>query len=102
MTGHLISTRSSGHPCHRCGSPVFTAWAEGLHVTADADPLDRPGEVAALLAGRWTYSRTPGGELVHRDAGRITGGSVPGQIHAEHRCSRRTPPQQLDLMELSR
>jgi hypothetical protein len=87
MPSHLITTRSTQDPCPRCGAPVYTGWAEGLHATVDTEPLDPANEVAALITGRWTYTRTPGGELVHRDAGRITGGSVPGTVHAQHRCT---------------
>jgi hypothetical protein len=82
---HFHTTKVIGQACQRCHRPVLTGLAEGLHARVDLAPLDPTGEVQALLIGKWTYTLSRG-ELVYRDAGRITGGYLNGPILAEHRC----------------
>jgi hypothetical protein len=88
-SGHLISKRASITRCRTCGRSVLAGWDEGRIARVDPTPLNRGDEIAALLAGKWTYSLMLGRWLVHRDAGRISDG-LSGTVHAEHQCPRRT------------
>lgn len=87
MTKHFISTTAEPATCPRCDTAILVALDEGLDARADPAPLDQAAEVDALLTGRRTYTRTPGGQLVERTADRISGGSLRGTVHAEHRCT---------------
>ncbi|MEU5946288.1 hypothetical protein ABZ793_12090 [Micromonospora sp. NPDC047465] len=95
MTGPLITTaiKVTTHP--RCGAPVLTGHAEGLLARVDLIPLNRAGEIHALVAGLQTYTLTRLG-LIHRDAGRIAGTALrdAGPVLAEHRCWRQIPADQ--------
>ncbi|WP_329013132.1 hypothetical protein OG271_03855 [Micromonospora rifamycinica] len=93
MTGPLITTPVKPSIHARCGATVLTGNAEGLHARVDLVPLNRAGEIAALLAGLQTYTLTRGG-LVHRDAGRIAGTALAGPVLAEHACHRLVPADQ--------
>jgi hypothetical protein len=84
---HLVSSRATTAPCPRCRRPTLVALDEGLPARVDTAPLDRDGEIAALLSDRWTYSLTPSGDLIHRDPSRIADATQPGTIHAAHRCT---------------
>ena len=88
MTSHMITTRGQVHACQRCHQTIMTGLAEGLLAHTDLTPLDKAGELAALLQGRWTYS-LHNGELVYRDPIRIKGGSISGPVLAEHQCETR-------------
>ena len=95
---HFISTPAQLTTCPRCKLPILTAHDEGLRVRVDLIPLpDRQAEIAALLEGRWTYTRTRNGHLVHRDATRIAAGTITGPIHADHKC---VGPEQLLIDDL--
>lgn len=84
---HFQSTRATEARCPRCRLPILTAHDEGIRVRVDLDPLPTPAaEIAALLEGRHTYTRLGNGHLVYRDAPRITGGTLRGPIHADHKC----------------
>jgi hypothetical protein len=86
---HLASTVATETRCPRCHAPLLAALDEGLHAQVDIKPLADPqAEIAALMQGRWTYTHTHWGHLVHRDATRIAGNTLRGPIHAEHRCQR--------------
>jgi hypothetical protein len=87
MTNFLITTKIDAHPCHRCGAVILAGFAEGLHARVDLAPLDHGEEIHALLAGLWTYTLIPTGELVHRDAGRIAGGYLHGPTLGTHHCA---------------
>lgn len=80
---HLITTTAEPCPCHRCGAPTLTGWADGLHARVGTQPLNRDGELAAILAGRRTYTLTHEG-LVHRDRWHLT--HPHGPILANHAC----------------
>lgn len=80
----MISTRAKWITC-RCGVTIIAAIAEGLWTRVDTKPLDRLGEIDALVSGRSTYALLAG-ELVHRDTWRIRGGLVGSSLHAEHVC----------------
>lgn len=82
---HLVTTPAVPALCPRCRHLTLTGLAEGLTARVDPTELDPAGEVAAILTGRATYTLTPAGELVHRDASRITGG-LTGVILPEHDC----------------
>jgi hypothetical protein len=87
---YFMSTKAKADQCRRCRGRVLAALDEGLAVRVDAEPLpDREAEIAALLAGLWTYVHTEYGDLIHRDACRIAGGSIQGTVHAEHKCEKR-------------
>lgn len=84
---HFASTPATDTTCPRCRANLLTALDEGLRARVDATPLaDRQAEIAALLQGRWTYTRIANGQLVHRDAPRIAAGALRGPTHAEHKC----------------
>lgn len=86
---HLASTKATIATCHRCGTPTLTALDTGITARVDAQPLDTPhAEIAALLEGRETFTRTPGGQLIRRTAERIHSGWLKGTIHAAHKCTR--------------
>lgn len=91
MADHLVTTKVTGAACPRCRAVVLVGLAEGLTARVDLTPLNSTGEIAALIADRWTYTLTRQG-LVHRDAGRIAGGHLTGPILAEHCCGYTPPP----------
>lgn len=98
MTQHFISTVAAEATCPRCRARTLTALDEGIPARVDATPLpDRQAEIAALLNGQWTYVLTNNKHLAIRDASRITGNSLRGTIHAEHKC---TGPTQLTFDDL--
>jgi len=72
VTQHFVSTPAAETTCPRCRAQLLTALDEGLRATVDADPLDPAAEIAALLAGKWTYTLTSNRHLVHRTPERIT------------------------------
>lgn len=85
---HFASTTATEQTCPRCKARLLVALDEGLTARADAAPLTDPAaEIAALLDGRWTYTYTAFGHLVHRDATRIKANTIRGTIHAQHRCT---------------
>ena len=86
MSDHLVTTPAVAGTCPRCRCVILTGLAEGLRARVDPTALDPTAEVTALLAGRWTYTLTAGG-LVHRDAGRIAGGTLTGPVLADHTCA---------------
>jgi len=84
---HFISTTATETTCPRCRARLLTAFDEGLRATVDAEPLAKPAdEIAALLAGKWTYTLTRNRHLVHRTPERIAAGTLAGSIHAAHKC----------------
>lgn len=93
MTGPLITTATLAAIHPRCGTAVLEGWAEGLFARVDLTPLNRHGEIAALLASLQTYTLTRIG-LVHRDATRIAGATLAGPVLAEHQCHRLIPADQ--------
>lgn len=92
---HLITTRATQTPCPRCRRPTLTAISEGWPVRADPEPLDRQGEINALLAGKWTWTLTQSRELIHRDPDRISDPKIRGTIHADHKCQPRPEQKRL-------
>lgn len=90
MTAHLITTEVTGGIHPRCGTPVLTGNAEGVFARVDLTPLNRAGEIAALVEQLQTYTLTRLG-LVHRDACRIAGTALQGPVLAEHSCHRHIP-----------
>lgn len=93
MTGPLVTTPVKPAIHARCGATVLTGHAEGLRARVDLVPLNRAGEIHALIAGLQTYTLTRLG-LVHRDAGRIAGTALTGPVLAEHACHRQVPAHQ--------
>lgn len=87
MTRYLVSTQAVDTACW-CGAPVLRALDEGLEAKVDVAPVDRAGEIAALLAGRHTYSLSPRSRyLIYRSAEHILAGDLKGTVHAQHRCT---------------
>lgn len=94
---HLVSTTAAEARCDRCRRPLLVALDEGLTARVDATPLpDHSAELAALIEGRWTYTRIHG-QLIHRTAPRITANPI-GSVHAEHRCPKK--PTQLTIDQI--
>jgi hypothetical protein len=83
--------------CRRCGRLTVGGWSGtgellSVQVTADADPLTPEQELAALVAGCWTWTlHTVAGQLHPRTARMIRlrpAGTHPRQtVHADHRCT---------------
>jgi hypothetical protein len=91
MNRHLESTDAVESRCAHCGARILVALDEGLHVRADTTPIPPAGEVAVLVTGRLTYTRTVmTNQLVQRTAARIAAGFPRGTIHAQHTCQRST------------
>lgn len=82
---HFVSTPTSHTTCPRCDAPLLVAIDEGLAARVDATPINRHQEIAALVAGKWTYTHA-GHQLIHRDPARIRSNQPPGTIHAQHLC----------------
>ena len=82
---YLVSTRVDERECS-CGDLILAAIDEGRPVIVDAQPVDRAGELQALLDNRMTFARLHSGELAHRHEGRIRHGLIGESIHAQHRC----------------
>lgn len=88
MTGnHFVTTTATAALCPRCLNLTLIGISEGLTARVDTLELAPAAEVEALLAGRQTYTLTRGGELVHRDADRITSG-LAGVTLGAHNCPR--------------
>lgn len=85
---HLETTAPLVHACRRCHTPVIYGLAEGVTARADLLPITSAGEIAAVLAGRQTYTVRRSG-LIRRDAGRRADPTLASPVLAEHRCSRR-------------
>lgn len=82
---HFETTTPVVVTCHRCDRPTIYGLAEGFIARADPAPLDQTQEIAAVVAGRQTYTLLRSG-LVHRDAGRRSDPSLAGVVLAEHAC----------------
>ena len=82
---YFVSTKADERVCV-CGGLILAAIDEGRPVQVDAQPVDRAGEIQALLDNRLTFARLHSGELAHRHEGRIRHGLVGESIHAQHRC----------------
>lgn len=95
---YLITTPVKGATCSRCDQLVLTGIAEGLSARVDMTPLNATGEIAALLAGQWTYTLTRTG-LIHRDATRIAANTIHGPILATHRCRQPRPAEHLAVTD---
>lgn len=91
---YLITTPVAGGICPRCHQLTLTGIAEGLSARVDLAPINPAGEIAELLAGRWTYTLSRTG-LVHRDAHRIAAGTLRGPTLTTHRCRQQRPAEHL-------
>lgn len=98
MPEHFITDAVTGAICPRCGSPQLTGWAEGLRARVDLVPLNAAGEVAAILAGLWTYTLARIG-LIYRDAGRIRDARLRGPVLSAHQCRRAIPAEHRAISE---
>ncbi len=80
--------------CPACHAPVIRALDDSIcafTAVVDPDPLDRAGEVAALITGRDTYAltRTPRLTLRRRDRWQIAGRPADTlHVVAAHACGR--------------
>ena len=85
-----LSIRARLDRCPRCDAATIhalTAPPAAWEVRTDPVPLDPPGEILALIAGRMTYDLvTTAGhqQLLFRDQFRITGRKWP--VLATHTC----------------
>lgn len=82
-------------PCpRRCGAQLLTGLSgrrrAALDVALDLTPLDPLTELAAVVAGCWTWTVHPPGDAHARTAAAILAhpaGTVARQtVHADHRC----------------
>jgi hypothetical protein len=88
--GHSLETSPAiAKPCPRCRRPLLTGLAEGIHAYVDITPLTPAGEIAAVLAGRQTYTLRRTG-LIQRDAYRRADPALASPVLAQHDCLRRT------------
>lgn len=90
MPEYFVTDAVTGAVCPRCGAPQLTGWAEGLRARVDLVPLNRAGEVAAIVAGLWTYTLARFG-LIYRDASRIRDPRLRGPVLSAHQCRRAIP-----------
>lgn len=86
---HLETTPALVHACKRCGRPVLYGLAEGLHARADIAPIGQAAEIAAVIAGRSTYTLRRSG-LIQRDASRRADPTLAVPVLVAHDCPRRT------------
>jgi hypothetical protein len=82
---HLETTPPLVHSCKRCARPVLYGLAEGSHARADIAPVSQFGEIAAVLAGRATYTLRRSG-LIQRDASRRSDPSLASPVLVQHAC----------------
>lgn len=85
---HLETTPPLVHTCRRCGRPVVYGLAEGIPARVDTIPVDQAGEIAAVVAGRQTYTLRRSG-LIHRDVRRRSDPTLAGPVLVEHACATR-------------
>lgn len=91
MTGqHLVTTRAKVGTCPDCRRIVLAGVAEGLMVRLDPQPLNAHGELAARLAGRWTFDLSATGEIWYRCRFTIT--VRRHRVLADHECALPPPP----------
>lgn len=85
LTGpHLITTTPTATTCRHCRRPILAATIGGLDRHLDLVQLTPAGELAALLAGRATFTLR-GDLLARRTVHHIRGGS-PTPVLPEHAC----------------
>lgn len=99
MSYHLIDEPAQLQACHRCGAQILWAMEGGIEIRADLLPLNLAQEVAALKAGRRTYTLKPGAwkprlywrsiHVIEEDPRREL------DVLAEHRCPK--PPQSKEI-----
>jgi hypothetical protein len=84
---HMASRPAVESHCGKCGQTILIGLDSGITARVDPHPISWGGEIAALLAGRWTYEKTHAGDLTYRDEHRL-GNRKPFRrtIHAEHLC----------------
>jgi hypothetical protein len=92
MTAHFETKPATVATCLRCAAVILSGLVEGIRARVDMTPLSTSGELAALLANRWTYTLTRVG-LVYRDASRIRDPKLRVLILADHRCGHLWPAQ---------
>lgn len=85
---HFETTPPLVHRCRRCAQPVIYGLAEGVPARTDVHPIDAAAEVAAVAAGRQTYTLTRLG-LVHRDAYRRCDPALASPVVVDHECPQR-------------
>jgi hypothetical protein len=81
-----------------CGAAIIAGLSEGVPVRVDVHALTVEGELAAILAGRMTFTLV-GGALVHRDEFRIKV-SRKGPIFASHKCRTRIDPRYCEILKM--
>jgi hypothetical protein len=88
-------------PCPRCSAPTLYGLDDDTAATearVDPTPIDKLGEVAAILAGLKTYTAWPVGagrvELSRRDRFRLLSRPKDYPTLAEHRCGTQWPAAQ--------
>lgn len=83
---HFETSEPVALTCRGCRQPVIYGLAEGVTARADLMPLTSLQEIAAVLAGRRTFTLRRSG-LIERDAGRRSDPTLASPVLAEHRCS---------------
>jgi hypothetical protein len=97
-----VTRHATAQDCVTCGAAVLVgvdADTAGVPVTVDRQPVDRVGEVLAIISGRRTYElcRTGSGQrsrrvLEPRPPSRIRDDALRlHTVHAEHRCGQPLP-----------
>lgn len=89
--------------CPRCGAPCLRGDDHdevAVTVTVDEEPLDKLGEMFAILDGRHTFDLVPARgktgrpgqhNLYVREPWHVDSSRTWGTVHALHRCRERQP-----------
>lgn len=81
--GFGYTTNPTTTTCPRCRALILAGWSEGLGARVDPVAITQPGELAAILAKRPTYTLTCDG-LIQRTSWRT---EYPrGPVLAAHSC----------------
>lgn len=93
-TRRRVTVKAAADTCPHCGAATISGLEDvlGLPEHLDPEPVTPVAELLAIISGRRTYA-LPTGELVKRDACRITFADADTEpVYVQHSCAAGTYP----------